>query len=38
MNIPISLSNIDMEEGIKVVPSTRVGVLFKPEYPVNDTV
>lgn len=37
MNIPISLSNMDTEEGIKVVPNSRVGVLFKPEYPQSMT-
>lgn len=37
MNILISFSNIDMEEGVKVVPKSTVGLLFKRKYPQSMT-
>lgn len=37
MNILNSFSNIDMEERIKVVSSSTVGVLLKPKYPQSMT-
>lgn len=37
MNILISFSNIDMEERVKVVPNSTVGVLFKHKYPQSMT-
>lgn len=37
MNKLISFSNINMEERLKVVPNSTVGVLFKPKYPQSVT-